>query len=150
MEPSTLAAMTTVILIALGVHLYLTSRGMKVLSATLTRTSPEPSPTPDHAEPFRIIEERLRVMDSKVDACMKAVAEGIDHVDRNEKRVRGILTGAQRRFESAGYEDPGVEAEVESLPPVDAGSSSEEELPAVHEDVELGSWAAVPGMKTGV
>jgi len=138
--------LTGALLGALALAAWLGVRLVRVVSATLARNNPAPSPAPDYAEPFRIIEERLRTLDSRVDSCVKAVAEGIDHVDRNEKRVRGILTGARNRFATAGYQDPGVEAEVESLPPVDDAPSPEEQVPAVSEGVELGSWNAVPGM----
>jgi len=77
-----------------------------------------------------------------------AVAHGIDHVDRNEKRVRGIVTGALRRFEAEGYEDPGVGAEADSLPIDDAGGSRIQPLPAVPNDVDpdyVAAWATVPG-----
>jgi len=81
----------------------------------------------------------------------KAVAEGIDHVDRNEKRVRGIVSGAKKRFAAEGYEDPGVEAEFDSLPEVDAGSGQDQRVLPLSNDVGVmeqqgSSWDAVPGM----
>jgi len=75
-----------------------------------------------------------------------AVAEGIEHVDRAERRVRAAIQSAKRRFEAEGYIDPGLEAEAAALPQGDGDPGPEEELPSVHEGVEPGSWASVPGM----
>jgi len=123
------------------------ARRFSAIAATFDRTSPAPSPDNDLEYLVTSMSGQLQLLENRMDACMKAVAEGIDHVDRNEKRVRGILTGARNRFASAGYEDPGVEAEVESLPEVNEAPSQEEQLPPVPEDLELGSWGAVPGMR---
>jgi len=119
-----------------------------VVLHTIANSSPAPAPDNDLPEDVRRLKQSVLTLAEKMDACMKAVAEGIDHVERNEKRVRGILTGAKRRFETAGYEDPGVEAEVASLPAIDEGSRGPEELQPVPEDVEMGPWASVPGMRS--
>lgn len=120
---------------------------MRVVSRTIANPIPATPPFPDPAGALVNLNERLNAVESKIGACMKAVADGIDHVDRNEKRVRGIVTGAKRRFDAAGFEDPGTSAEVESLPEVDEGSGPPEELQPVPEDVGADPWAAVPGMR---
>lgn len=77
-----------------------------------------------------------------------AVAEGIEHVDRSERRVRAVLQSAKRRFEAEGYVDPGVEAETAALPPLDASSQPAKELQPVPDGVaEPNPWAGVPGMR---
>jgi len=139
--------LTAALLVGLIVAGWLVGRSLNAVAATFTQSIPAAAPDQALAESHSALAERFDRLDSKVDACMKAVAEGIDHVERNEKRVRGILTGARNRFASAGYEDPGVEAEITSLPEVDERSSPEEELQPVQEGLELGSWVAVPGMK---
>jgi len=101
-------------------------------------TIPEPAPSFDDSELWKAIEVLTR-----------AVADGIDHVDRNEKRVRGIITGAKRRFEAEGYVDPGVEAEIDTLPRDDEGGGGEEELQAVPEDVEPDYFLGLPGDFSG-
>jgi len=90
----------------------------------------------------------IRALEDRMDTLTAAVAEGIDHVDRNEKRVRGIITGARRRFEAEGYEDPGVEAEAATLPELDDRSEPEEGVHPLRNDVEQSdSWDSVPGMR---
>jgi hypothetical protein len=78
-----------------------------------------------------------------------AVAEGIDNVERNEKRVRGIIRGAQRRFENSEYFDAGVEAEADTLPDDDEETFREQRMPPVPEDMEQPhpneAWAVIPG-----
>lgn len=147
MGTPTYFALAGALLLAFAGIAWLVIREMRVVSATLASSIPETSPD----IPYATLTANLAKLDEETKIALarltKAVAEGIDHVDRNEKRVRGILTGARNRFASAGYEDPGVEAEIESLPSVDERERPEEELPAVSEDLELGSWGSVPGMK---
>lgn len=89
---------------------------------------------------------------AKIDVRMSdltlAVAEGIDHVQRNESRVRGIVTGAKRRFAAEGYEDAGVEAEYQTLPEPHVSDGDGQQLPLLPEDVEDvvdPAWHVVPG-----
>lgn len=136
-----------VLLAALVVSVLMT---MRVFSRTFgnsqPRDTPEEGSRDDLLEMFHSVANGLATCDLRIDRLTKAVADGIDHVDRNEKRVRGIVTGAKRRFDAAGFEDPGTAAEVESLPEIDEASSPEEELQAVREGLELDPWASVPGM----
>jgi len=78
-----------------------------------------------------------------------AVAEGIDNVERNEKRVRGIIRGAQRRFENSEYYDAGVEAEADTLPDDDEETRREQRMFSMPENVEPEpaneAWAVIPG-----
>ena len=82
-----------------------------------------------------------------------AVDEGVLQVARSERRVRAVVTSAKRRFESEGYEDPGLNAEEETLPLFNAASSQEEGVPPLPNDVESAAnydgtpWAAVPGIE---
>ena len=94
----------------------------------------------------------LEKQGERMEQLTAAVAHGIDHVDRNEKRVRGIVNGAQRRFNAAGFEDAGVDAEADSLPGVDAASGAEEGVSPLPNDVGLprhwearSSFQGVPG-----
>jgi len=148
MDTPTLFVALAVLLAALATLGVVGVRAIRVLSATITGYSPGSSPdlAPILADVVAL-QTAQNDFQERMDRLTKAVAEGIDHVDRNEKRVRGILTGARNRFASAGYEDPGVEAEVESLPPVDEESGGEEELQPVPDDVDMGSWSSVPGMR---
>lgn len=103
----------------------------------------QPPDTPPADPNYATTQERLGALEGdygvllvKMHTLTKAVADGIDHVDRNEKRVRGIVTGAKRRFEAEGYVDPGVEAEADTLPRGDASYGPEERVQPVSDDVE--------------
>ena len=88
---------------------------------------------------------------SALDDLTLAVAEGIEHADRSERRVRAVVQGAKRRMEAAGYDDPGVEAEADQLSSEDAASRRPEVVQPLPENVEpdwVGTaWAAVPGIE---
>jgi len=107
--------------------------------------SPGASVNFDH---LQVIQDQVDRLERDLKACFQAVAEGIEHVDRNEKRVRGIVTGANRRFEAEGYVDPGVQAEEDSLPVGDATEGGNAPLPPVSNDVDpdyAQAWSGVPG-----
>jgi hypothetical protein len=82
-----------------------------------------------------------------------ALSEGIEHVDRSERRVRAVVQSAKRRMAQAGYDDPGVDAEDSQLQLLDAERGEREELQPVPENVDgnpewAGTpWAAVPGIE---
>ena len=80
-----------------------------------------------------------------------AVAEGIQHVDRSERRVRAVVASAKKRFESEGYTDPGLEAEEEGFRYVDVGNSKGEPVPPVPETVDTPQFdfaGIIPGRLT--
>lgn len=83
----------------------------------------------------------------------QAVSEGIQHVDRSERRVRAVVASAKRRMESEGYTDPGLEAEASALPLFDAEGVQREGVQPVPTDVDAPAsyegtpWAAVPGIE---
>jgi len=122
-------------------------REMGVVLRTLSTSQPRDTPVSAmNSLEINTLQIKFDAMEERVERLTRAVADGIDHVERNEKRVRGIVTGAKRRFAEAGYEDPGVEAEYDTLPEVDAPERDPKPVPAVHED--LGgetAWASVPG-----
>lgn len=140
------------ILLALAGFLLALWRGAVVLSRSLPE--PQPLPTPPAPVPYNDAALHARIsrgelaLEKRFEELTAAVAHGIDHVDRNEKRVRGIVTGALRRFAAEGYEDPGVRAEVESLPEIDAPVGPDQEMSAMSNDVDpdiLDAWGSVPG-----
>jgi len=77
-----------------------------------------------------------------------AVAEGIEHADRSERRVRAVVQSAKRRFEAEGYVDPGVQAEEAALPELDGSNGIEQRMLPLPEDVASlqTAWASVPGL----
>lgn len=64
-----------------------------------------------------------------------AVGEGIEKVERNERRVRTSINAAKRRFDAAGFEDPFVDGEVEALQEDDERRGEEEGVPVLPEGV---------------
>lgn len=80
-----------------------------------------------------------------------AVAEGIDRVDRAESRVQATLSSAEKKFKKAGFEAPGVEAEIEGLRLLDGAGSGEGGMLPVQEGVESdgGRPSPVPGLTLG-
>lgn len=93
-----------------------------------------------HVDEFQAIRSALN--DQTV-----AIAEGIERVDRSERRVRAAVARAKKRLDEAGYADEGVEAEIEGLRAVDGGLSEGQPMPAVHESVDAGQtdMSAFPG-----
>jgi len=65
-----------------------------------------------------------------------AVAEGIQHVDRAEKRINGAVTRARRQLREAGLEHPGLEAEAADLHVVHGGGGEEVRLPPVPAEMD--------------
>lgn len=65
-----------------------------------------------------------------------AIEEGIERVARAEQRVKEAVRRAKARADAAGYEDPGVEAEVAELDRRDDGGSEQSELSLLHAGVE--------------
>jgi len=147
----TVLSIVAVVLVA--ALIWLQQRQMRVVVRTIRPPQPRDIPTEVDLEPLWKSIEGLekRTLDS-LRELTSAVAHGIEHVDRNEKRVRGIVTGAIRRFENSDHFDAAVDAEADSLPPADGGGRSQEELQLVPEDLEVvepehTAWDSVPGFK---
>lgn len=117
--------LSIVVIVACAALIWFSNRQMGVvldaLSTPQARDTPGgwPGSTELGAPPspqFTSLADRLGTAEDRIEKLYKAVADGIDHVDRNEKRVRGIVVGATRRFENSEYFDAGVDAELDTLP----------------------------------
>lgn len=64
-------------------------------------------------------------LDDRVREYVIALAEGIERVDRSERRVKATVARARKELEASGLVDPGVEAEAEELRLVDAARGSD-------------------------
>lgn len=64
-----------------------------------------------------------------------AIAEGIERVDRAERRVRAAVGRARKRMEDLGYVDEGLEAEAAQLQLGDGALSEEEGVQPVRAGV---------------
>jgi len=78
---------------------------------------------------------RVTSLLTRMDDLTTAVAEGIQNVRRAENRVRAVVKSARKELAASGFEDPGVEAEVEQLQFVDGGDGRTEPVPPVPEEV---------------
>ena len=91
---------------------------------------------------------RADLVDRRLNEMLQALAEGIERVDRSERRIRATVARAQKKLEEAGYEDAGVEAEVAGLQLVDVRGSEDVAMRVVPEDVETDadSPSSIPGV----
>jgi len=65
-----------------------------------------------------VVEKTLR--DTNV-----AVAEGIERVERTERRIASTVARARKELRESGYDHPGVEAEDHELRKVDGGGGGD-------------------------
>jgi len=141
-----LALLGAAFLVALAALVFFHDRKMGVVLHTLTTA--QPRDIPEAAVPTDLL-LRVQALEKNQNDLYLAVADGIDHVDRNEKRVRGIVLGAKRRFEASDHFDPGVDAEADTLPFDDAERGGEEGVRLVPEALEpaedRSAWSVVPG-----
>lgn len=83
-------------------------------------------------------DQELDSVEGRLKTLTVAIEEGIERVDRSERRVRAVVQRAQRRLADAGYEDEGLEAEASGLQPVNGGGGRAEGMQTVLEDLEGG------------
>lgn len=84
-------------------------------------------------------QEQLAALESRVNRQLQqitaAVAEGIDRVDRSERRVVATVKRARKELKERGFTDEGVEAEHHQLHVLDEAGGNESPVPAVREEV---------------
>jgi len=118
----------------------------------------EPSPPYDDL-PMRAEVEALRKdvasdieeLAGRMKNLTHAVAEGIERVDRSERRVSATIARAQTKLAASGYEDPGVEAEIEGLRLLDGDGIGTGELPTVQSSLDNpgDEPSSIPGISVG-
>jgi len=153
MESMITIASVGIFVVALAALIW-SQRQMGAVLRSFKENQPHDTPSSPRAslEEVKYLNDRADAIDRRIEALTLAVADGIDHVQRNEKRVRGIVLGAKRRFEASDYYDPGVDAEADTLPQRDEESGRDEGVLPLQPDVEsppdwAGTpWAAVPGI----
>lgn len=84
-------------------------------------------------ERLEVLTNELATVADSVRTQTVAIAEGIERVDRSERRVRAVVTRAQQRLADAGYQDEGLEAEAAQLQPLNADGGGVEGMQYVHE-----------------
>ncbi len=92
---------------------------------------------------------RLEGLAKRIDDLTVAVSEGVNNVQRSERRVRAVVTSARRQLAEAGYAHPGLEAEDSELRSVDGEGGDDEPVPAVPEavvDPHQAQHSVIPGV----
>lgn len=97
---------------------------------TALRSSPDLSSVEEAIAQLRQVaqthDDELEQLQEAVRDQTLAIAEGIERVDRAERRVRAAVGRARRRMEELGYVDEGLEAEAAELRELDADGGNEE------------------------
>jgi len=65
-----------------------------------------------------------------------AVAEGIERVDRSERRIQGTVKRAQKKLANHGFVDEGLEAENDQLQLIDGDRGKEPGMQPVRNEME--------------
>lgn len=117
---------------------------------------PETPPPPaydDQAIVRALDDQRLRLLEQQqnIEKLTLAISEGIDRVDRSERRVRAAVQRAQRRLADHGFTDDTLEAEASGLRALNGGDSEAEPVLPLPEEVEpaqndIFPLSAVPGV----
>jgi len=77
-----------------------------------------------------------------------AVAEGIERVDRSERRIKSTVTRAQKELRKRGFQDATLDAEATDISELNEVRGDQLELPSVHENVGATEQApsSIPGV----
>jgi len=80
--------------------------------------------------------DKLASVNLRVDEFRLAIAEGIERVERAERRIKQTVRRARKELEERGLTDDGLEAEAFELQLLDGDRSKQSELPPVPTPVE--------------
>lgn len=150
------------VLFALGAAAYvaltIASQVLRQSNDRIERTESAPLPLAD----WEPVETLLKDLRGEIDNLVRrvdglesgtkditlAVSEGIERVDRSERRVRAVVRSARKELAAEGFEHPGLEAENRELQLVDGGGSSEGEVPTLPEEVAAagGDGSSIAGV----
>jgi len=72
----------------------------------------------------------------RIDRLTLALAEGIEKVERKERRIDAVIGRARKELKDSGLESPALEAEAHELRIVHGTGSEESGMPPVREEVE--------------
>ena len=89
---------------------------------------------------------RLNVMEAKLEDLVLAVSEGVNNVQRSERRVRAVVRSARRELADAGFEHTGLEAENSELRDINGDDSEAERVPEVPASVAQPQHSIIPGV----
>ena len=77
----------------------------------------------------------LERLTTRMKELTHATAEGIERVERSERRVQNTIQRSRKELAQFGYESAGLEAEAAELRLVDGGGGEESQLPTVRPEV---------------
>lgn len=83
----------------------------------------------------RALQEAVQHLRDRLDTLTHAIAEGIERVDRSERRIRQVVTRARQKLADSGLADDALEAEAEQLQLLDAERSGGRGVQPVHAPV---------------
>lgn len=78
----------------------------------------------------------LEELSGRLDEMRHAVAEGIERVDRSERRIKQTVRRAREKLEAAGYTDDGLEAEAQQLQLLDGQGGGGGRMPDMQQAME--------------
>ena len=85
------------------------------------------------------------LMKAEFEELRVAVAHGIEHVQRTERRIKNTVHRARKELEESGLEHEGLNAEITEISEWDGGGGPAEGLPVMHQDV-VPSQSSIPGV----
>ena len=88
---------------------------------------------------------KIDQIEAQLQGVKFAVAEGIEHVERVENRIRGTVKRARKELQERGLTSPGLEAEASGLSLVDDERGEGSPMPVVPADV-VQPDSSVPGV----
>jgi len=95
------------------------------------------------------IVQRLDAIELRAKQLAMALADGIEHEDRRERRIQATIKRARKQLAELGVEDPGLEAEFDGLSVIDGGAGEEGEVLLLRGEVEESprvQESSVPGV----
>lgn len=95
-----------------------------------------------------VVEKQIAELEAKLEDMTIAISDGIERVDRAERRVTATIQSARKKFKDGGYVDPGLEAEAAELRVRDGDGGAEVGVPPLPEGVEppLETPSSIPGV----
>lgn len=137
----------------LSAVLDLAARGVEALEGILGRLAAlidtiNQFECPPSTDPLPTGDLTIDLLASRVEDLTIAVAEGVNNVQRSERRVRAVVASARRELAEAGYAHPGLEAEATQLVPDDGDERDQDGLPPV--STQLAVDSEIPGPIAGV
>jgi len=97
--------------------MWISSKGLESIRLRVDRLETHPGLTIPHVEvgAHERLSDVVRELGNDVDDLKLAVAEGIERVDRAERRIKGTVKRARNKLKEHGVVDEGLEAEESQL-----------------------------------